>query len=564
MGKLEKSKILKDELRLTSTKKIKNPRLEIGSETFRGHQIASAHFQIHENDYSQFRSASITLNPPFEVLWDYREKVRIYESDELILTGVCSKAESNEEGKLHLQLRGPLWRLERTALRGLGTFGMSGRERFHWIAKLVDPDANPTVEGLELDNTLRSFMFAVPLENLKPPSKVLILNTDTGITTHEYDDVFRPILAQFGEMEEEPDWDNNNPRLFGVVMANNLLEADNLARDRAKAILDIMNLALRTGMSHFETRYESEPIAFDAETTLRPVSLSPWIIVREASQLKGWVRRVPTAKLESEIRLDDSLGRIRFFLSEFNRVSETGDVHDQLGRRKLSERERKLLLGTKRALRWLNNASSEEDLRDRFTATWIALEAILNSITYPGVFESERATIKEDIRNSIKGIRLPNTTKKSLEINNGMLESRILQNDWSLLRKLSLFAESAGIRLKPDDTLLVRKLSRARNPILHEGREISELSQEQVNQLRYLVERLIVGISIGGYEDLEDRVHKLHIGTIGPEGGAAPITIDGKKDLPYEFRATMDKQGQLVGNWIVEGKIYSDKNVELV
>ena len=42
------------------------------------------------------------------------------------------------------------------------------------------------------------------------------------------------------------------------------------------------------------------------------------------------------------------------------------------------------------------------------------------------------------------------------------------------------------------------------------------LSQELVNQLRYLVERLIVGVSIGGYEDLEDSTHKFHIGTIGP------------------------------------------------
>ena len=82
--------------------------------------------------------------------------------------------------------------------------------------------------------------------------------------------------------------------------------------------------------------------------------------------------------------------------------------------------------------------------------------------------------------------------------------------------------------------------------------------------MRYLVERLIVGVSIGGYEDLEDRTHKFHIGTIGPEGGAAPISIDGKEDVPYEFRATRNKQDQLVGEWIAEGKIFSDKNIEFV
>ena len=33
-------------------------------------------------------------------------------------------------------------------------------------------------------------------------------------------------------------------------------------------------------MSHFETRYDSDPLLFDAENTLSPVSLHPWIIIR--------------------------------------------------------------------------------------------------------------------------------------------------------------------------------------------------------------------------------------------------------------------------------------------
>ena len=90
------------------------------------------------------------------------------------------------------------------------------------------------------------------------------------------------------------------------------------------------------------------------------------------------------------------------------------------------------------------------------------------------------------------------------------------------------------------------------------------MSQEQVTQLRYLVERLVVGVSIGGYEDLEDGTHQFHIGTIGPEGGGAPISIDGQEDVPYEFHATRNDHGQLVGEWIAEGKIYSDKNIEIV
>ena len=329
-------------------------------------------------------------------------------------------------------------------------------------------------------------------------------------------------------------------------------------------MVGIINLALRTGMSHFETRYGGEPIAFGAETSLTPVSLHPWIIIRELSQVKGWIRKLPTAKLEAETSLDDSLDRIRFFLSEFSGASESGDIHDQLDRRQLSARERRLLLGATRALRWLNTASSEEDIRDRFIATWIALETILNAITYPGVFEGDRAPLKDEIKREVRRIDIPDTTQEALAITTEMLENRILQNNWSLPRKLPIFAESLGIKLEQKDKKLIGKLSRARNKILHEGDGSPNLSQEQVNELRYLVERLIVGVSIGGYEDVEDGIHAFHIGMIGPEGGGAPISIDGKDDVPYEFRATRNDQGQLVGEWIAEGKIYSDRNVELV
>ena len=420
------------------------------------------------------------------------------------------------------------------------------------------------MEGLDLDDTFRPFMFAVPLKNLKSSGKGLLLTADTGIASHEYENVFKPILANFEEIEGEPAWSDETPKIFGVVFAENIFKADYAARYKAESLIGIINLALRTGISHFETRYRSEPIAFDAESSLTPVSLHPWIIISESSQTKGWVRKLPTATMDSETSLDDSLDRIKFFLSEFNRTGEPGDVHDQLGRRQLAARERKLQIGISRALRWLNTASSEEDTLDRFAATWIALEAILNAITYPGVFEGERATIREEIRNSIGEIILPNTTRKSLEITSEMLTNRILQNDWSLPRKLSIFAESLGIQLKPTDKRLVHKLSRARNTILHEGEENPDLSLEQLNQLRYLVERLVVGASIGGYEDLEDCIHEFHIGTIGPEGGGAPISIDGKEDVPYDFHATRDNEGQLVGEWIAEGKIYPDKNIKLV
>ena len=547
-----------------TTSEVVNPRMEIGNESFSGSQIESAQIHTHSDDRSEFTSASVTLNPPFQGRWDYRAEVRIYEDDERVLTGLCSAARFGEEGKLHLQVRGPLWQMERTILQGFGPFGMSAKEALYWLSAVANPTVSTIVEGLQLDQTRRPFMFAIPLKNLRSTGAGIRLTTDTGIASHEYETVFKPILEQLKVMEEEPAWHEENPKLFGVVFAENFLRADQAARDRAEMTVGIINLALRTGMSHFDTRYAHGPISFSAETTLTPVALHPWIIIREASQAKGWIRQIPTAKLQAEASLDDSLERIRFFLSEFATATESGDMHDQLGRRQLSARERRLAQGTNRALRWLNIAASEEDVRDRFTASWIALESILNAIVYPGVFDGERATLQEEIRNQIGKVDLPRATRESLAITTDMLEGRLLQNDWSLSRKLNIFAEALGLKLEPRDKSLVRKLSRARNTILHGENVNPNVSQEQIDQLQHLVERLVVGVSVGGYEDLEDCVHRFHIGKIGPEGGAAPISIDGKEDVPYKMHAFRDNKGQLVGEWIAEGKIYSEKNMEIV
>ena len=101
-------------------------------------------------------------------------------------------------------------------------------------------------------------MFAVPLQNLKSSAKVILLTADTGIASHEDENVFRPILTQFKEVEGVLAWSDENPKIFGTIFAENLLQADQTARDRAELMIGIINLALTTGMSHFDTRYRGE------------------------------------------------------------------------------------------------------------------------------------------------------------------------------------------------------------------------------------------------------------------------------------------------------------------
>ena len=550
----------KDRPSKTITRLIHRPSLELGSEIFALDQIKEARISFRIEEFSESRSASVLLTVPCKSRWDYHAEAKLFEEKGVILTGICTEAKRDEEGNLRLTLTGPFWKLNRTYLESFETFGFSNKEDLYWLTRLASPTQNPTIEGLELNTSARPFLYAIPLQGLTEFDKGLLLVGDTGITSKKNDSIFNQILEGAKAIEEEP-WNRDCPRIFGVVVAEDFFQAERLAFERANLMVGIVNLALTTGMSHFETRYESEPLTFNAENSLKPVSLHPWIIISEVNERKGWIRHTSPAKVEPENTNDNSLKRIEFFLGKFFEASRSGDIHEQLGKKQLSDRELKLYTRTKRALHWLDIASREEDIRNQFAATWTSLESILNSIKYPGVFDGDRFEIKKEIRENIGRVNLPTVTSNLLSISTDMLLNRTLQDQWPLIKKLQIFAEAFGIPIGLSDSELVGKMGRARSNVFHEGENNPDVTVEQVNQLKYLVERLVTGTSVGGYEDLEDHPHRFQVGEIGPEGGGAPLSIDGK-DVPYEFRMFRDTTGQPIVEWMAEGKIYTETSIQ--
>ena len=275
---------------------------------------------------------------------------------------------------------------------------------------------------------------------------------------------------------------------------------------------------------------------------------------------KGWIRTIPLVEVDSSIDLEGGYERISFFAERFLDVSEAGDFMDQANKRILSARERRLSAGIQRSLRWLGVASNEESMGDQFIAAWISLESILDSLEYPDVFGGDREPVRIALKEAISALSLPRQSTHSLSISEEMIEGRALQNQWPIRTKLSLFAKACGIRLKPNDSALVRDLSRTRNEIFHAGRSDAPVSKEHLRQLRYLVERLVVAISVYGYEDIEERSrHELQFGEIGAEGGGAPLSLNGR-DVPYTFRLTQDAAGNQTEELVIEGKIYNRQN----
>ncbi len=412
--------------------------------------------------------------------------------------------------------------------------------------------------GFNLNEELRPFLYAVHLSGLSVKGKVKSLVAEEfGITSGEDSNVLGPVIDATKTGQEETVWAVGIPKAWGVVLARDFLEAEGLALNRAQFTADLINFALRTGISHFNTRYEAEFLEWDAIQGRTTVSLHPWLLIMENEESKGWVRTVPLVESNAETDLERGYSRIRFFINRFREVSSFGGYKDQAGIRELTGREQKLYSGVQRSIRWMGIASNEESIGDQFIATWIALEAILESVEYPKVFGGERRKVRSQITEAIESVNLPEDSDELFSISEDMIKGRAFSGHWPVRKKLQMFANSFGIELEPVDTKLVRDLQRIRSQALHSGQHDCPISRERLRQLQYLVERLVAAATVGGYEDLEDEeFSNLSFGSVGPMGGARPLFLE-ERPVPYSMRLLCNDEGQWEQEYLVEGKIYN-------
>ena len=384
--------------------------LNFGKEHFQGDAIQSWSIseQLEENQI--VKKASAIVHPPGDSRWDYHAETELNGPQGLIHRGICVKAEFHADGGIEFSFSGLSWEFEHASVRGISIFGMSDLETAYWFPLLTGLVSGVEIPDLTLNSELRPFLYAVPLRGLSAEGEANSISfKDFGITSGSDDEIFGPLLAKLEKVASEPDLQVGIPKAWGVVLARDFMEADRLALERARFTADLVNFALSAGVSHFDTRFDSDTFEWNADIGRSIVTLGPWIVLREVEATKGWVRSVPLLENWAETDVEEGHDRIAFFARKFLDASKLGDIEDQRGRRALSERETKLSLGIQRSLRWLGIASSEVSLGDQFIATWISLEAILNSIDYPGVFEGERLDARKIVRQSIRAMKSART-----------------------------------------------------------------------------------------------------------------------------------------------------------
>ena len=527
-----------------------------GTDCLHGPSIRSLSFESEMQGNVVVSSAGATVAPPADFRWDYHAPTTLNGPESLQHSGFCAAANSIE-GTVKFDFRDIFDDLYSTSVLSIEFFGMSPKEHIFWLATLATEGRPAEVEGLALDRDQRPFLYAVPLRGLSLEGEVTMLaGADFGVGLGPEDTVFQPILAGSKVAETHSAWSEDVPKAWGVVFAHDMLEAESLALTRARFTVDLLNLALTTGCSHFDTRYESELLEWDRTVGNSHITLEPWLMLREVREVKGWIKAIPLIERRSEVKLEQGFDRVKFFLERFALAMRVGDVTDQNQKRILTTRERRLAEGIRRSARWLEIARGEETETDRLIAIWVALEAIVNSVEYPGVFKGSRVELKEALRNAIDGIELLKHQEGELSVDTAFIKGRVFREEWPLRTKLKLFGRSFGITIEEKDVQVVGKAARGRSAVLHGLRDETEIDKEEVRRMTLLTERLIIGASIFGYEDVDSADEEdLEFREVDPAGGAAPLYVNGE-EMPYTLTIKQAPDQPQVAEIIAGGKIH--------
>ena len=317
----------------------------------------------------------------------------------------------------------------------------------------------------------------------------------------------------------------------------------------------------QAGSSHFDTLHDSERLDWDGAVAESTVSTRPWLLLFEEKTLKGWVRSVPLTFTDAKPKLHTVKGRIQTFLKRFHKIAQGGDAAEQIRPDRRSEREARIAKAVQTALHWLAEAARSPEGEYQLMPVWTALEAVLGAIEYPKVFDNSSQHIKDIVLAAIDRIEERPGDAEVPRLSREMLRGRLLNNNWPVRTQVELFAKAFGIRLHKGDKKLVGRLAQARGKVVHTGDQAVEDLSCEISQLKYLVERLIMGASVGGIRAKKgDKKHVIKIKGIEPgTSGAASIYVNGRE---VSYTLSWTRRGDGSGGMVIlaDGQIYDTTN----
>ena len=113
-------------------------------------------------------------------------------------------------------------------------------------------------------------MYAIPVKGLSSSGTgaSLAIN-DSSIASHDWDQTFQPLLDNLEVAQDREYWQAETPKIFGIVFARDLMEAEAISLKRANTTLDIINFACSKRHQPFRDPLRGDPFGLGRPSCTR-------------------------------------------------------------------------------------------------------------------------------------------------------------------------------------------------------------------------------------------------------------------------------------------------------
>lgn len=412
---------------------------------------------------------NLECNPDFPDV-DLKDSVLLIDSNnDVIFRGIAKEAYIEKE-KAKLVVLDEVLELNYVSSEGFYLEGLSARDSFSLLLQSSEKVKLGAVDGF-FDSTFREFIVITPVENLIIGNSFKIGNVEfyTDFTT--IDD---SLIRSNDIGKSISDWNDNYTRARITVKASSFLSAMREGYSKIATAIDLVALRVDLSFPKIRINGDYEYIHFDYEMFLSRVKITPWIYLRDTHAKSHVIFNQEFVK-ENDLLLGcRPSDHFKIINSLFERILIKED---------LNKNEKNVL----QVLHWLRRAIQGGDNTDKLLDLWTAMEFLISGTKSTRLFCKPQL---KEIRSTLESVT--DLTPKQQKVLFGKIDEL---NKVPLMVKIAELEEELGISFAEEEKDILRNTRKKRNDIIH-GRECEDVHERELNKLRSIIERLLIGIII--------------------------------------------------------------------
>jgi hypothetical protein len=410
---------------------------------------------------------NLKKNPEF-LCCDLKDELKVYEksNDKLVFTGFIKHCVVQNDDTATIIAQDGTLKLQNTRL-STEFIHMNPVEGAFTIAQSMGLIFHT---NYNIDTHKRSFIIIIPVKNLIINDGFKIGNVEFYQEFNTLDDVLIR-KSQNGRTNQE--WNGNYPRAKITVNANSFFAAIREGYEKVSTAIDLISLRTDISFPRMKIIDKYKNFKFDYYTYSSKVKIPSWVYCREKdtnSCMLFNIEFITENVLALEYKPQD------YFL-------ELNDLFDELmckNKNIYTQQEKNIL----QVLHWLRRAIQTGENKDKLLDLWTAMEFLVSGTKVEKLFCKDQ---KENIKSIIEAGQILQDKQKEVLFNK---LDRL--NEVPIMEKIRLMGQKFDIKLTSEENEILGLTRRKRNNLIHGEKDI-EISENELNKLRSIIEFLLIG-----------------------------------------------------------------------